>query len=203
MIFNFNGHLLAKWHKVIWGSLLSLLLVASVAACDSSGSTVNQSVPGDQTHFDPIAAYDTIHKAVGADMVLDSIDIYYVRSDGTLDLTAGYEPHVDYTFARALDAPPPSVPPIGVSGVTTDQWYEMARVYLKKDSMEINRANSQSIKPMPTPTCPLHTLWSVALEKGARKDAVATIYISASGYYFQIDALNVNLNFDLTCHLKS
>jgi len=56
---------------------------------------------------------------------------------------------------------------------------------------------------MPDPTCAMHTLWSAALEKGAQKDTVAKIHVIAGGYNFQIDALKVNLKFDLDCHLKS
>ena len=50
--------------------------------------------------------------------------------------------------------------------------------------------------------CQLGTLWAIALQHGARKDAVAKVHVAASGYNFKIEVLNVNLYFDLNCHLK-
>ena len=95
------------------------------------------------------------------------------------------------------------MPPVGVRGVTTDPWYEEASYYIRKDRVNESRTYGQRDELMPAPTCPLHTLWSVALEKGAQKDAVAIISVRASGYNFRIDALNVSLDFDLDCHLKT
>jgi hypothetical protein len=182
--------------------LVSVLLIAILTGCEDSGSgSSNQSVPGDQANFDPIANYEAVHKAAGADMALYYISVYYVRSDGTLDLTASYKPNVDYHFARVMDAPPTDAPPIGVQGVTTDKWYDTADIYIKKDNMEIIRNHSQAIKTISAPTCPLRSLWSVALEKGAQKNAVATIDIRDTGYHFQISALKVDLVFGNDCHL--
>ena len=190
-------------------TLATLLLMVGIAGCDSSPANPLKSTDpsvamlGDQAHFDPIAAYDAFHKLAGPQMQLVRMDLEYVRSDGTLDLTASYDPNVDYTFAHKLDAPPPSMPPVGVRGVTTDPWYEEASFYIKKDRVDDTRSYGQQDALMPAPTCSLRTLWSIALEKGAQKDAVAIISIRATGYNFRIDALKVNLDFDLECHLKT
>src|SRR4051812_19138020 len=58
-----------------------LRLVQSIAIPSIVGELgINiAAVPGDSSHFDPIAEYDEVHKFAGANLDLDSIVITYVR----------------------------------------------------------------------------------------------------------------------------
>jgi hypothetical protein len=49
------------------------------------------------------------------------------------------------------------------------------------------------------PTCDFARLWSVALERGAPADAVASIEYNAEGYEFRIQDTDVRLEFDTNC----
>jgi hypothetical protein len=205
-----NKYSMAKLHSIVISGLIGLLLAANVSGCSSVSSVLepdtvdSSSIPGDPSNFDPMAAYAVVHKAAGENLALGTLDISYVRSDGTLDLNAGgYGAHAIYTFVKEMAAPPTYAPPVGSKGITTGKWYEMAEVDIYHNHMITTKGAVQSIPPMPDPTCSLHTLWSAALEKGAQKDAVAKIFLNADGYQFHIDALKVNLRFDLDCHLKS
>jgi hypothetical protein len=170
---------------------------------DLSGPQVNiTSIPGDAAYFDPIVAYDAVHKFAGATYDLSSIRINYVRSDGTLDLNAPYDPTIQYEFVRELQTPPPSMPPVGVQGVTDQKWDDQIEVLIQPTRMLSTQGYVQGRTIATAPKCSLKTLWSAAMEKGASKDAVATILFSATGYHFSIRSTSITLEFDNDCHLK-
>src|SRR5215813_8400854 len=168
-----------------FGSRFFQSVTSSVSSL--GGPSVNISgVPGDPSHFDPIAQYDAIHKFAGESLELDSIIVTYVRSDGTLDLSAPYDPRVDYKFFRELSTPPPSAPPLGVRGVTDQKWDDQVEVLVQPSRLISIGGNVQGLTAIPAPKCSMKTLWSAALEKGASADAVANVVINKSGYYFSI-----------------
>lgn len=80
-----------------------------------------RAVDGDAAAFDPISAYDSIAAFAGEGAQLVSFDAYYVRSDGTLDLTATYTPSPRVTLEYLLEVPrPDNAPPPGVAGLAAE-----------------------------------------------------------------------------------
>jgi hypothetical protein len=191
-------------------AIIAVIVIVGVRLAQSVTAALPQlglpvdigSVPGDPSHFDPIAAYDTVHKFAGADRALASIVIRYVRADGTLDLKAGYDPNVQYKFFTELATPPPNAPPLGSRGVTDQKWDDQVEVLIQPTRMISDEGDVQGLKPIAAPTCSLRTLWSAAIEKGAPKDAVAIVVVDSSGYDFRIDHTKINLSFDTDCTLK-
>src|SRR3954464_13188731 len=57
-------------------------------------------IPGDAARFDVQATYPDIEKFAGDQLQLVNISMKFVKSDGTLDLTADYGATVSYRFAR-------------------------------------------------------------------------------------------------------
>lgn len=192
--------------------------VSDRPSANSANSVSASAVPdtantilGDGNHFDPIVAYPAIAKYAGSDLQLSSIHIYYVRSDGTLDLNAkSYQPHVYYYFFERMDGRPTDAPPVGAGGKLNERWYLPVDVDVTApshagDKPELRRyegkATNDTQQAIPAPTCSVRRLWSVALEKGAPPDAVATIDYGDNGYYFRISDTSVSLSFDFKCQL--
>src|SRR5258706_5725111 len=101
-------------------------------------------IPGDASNFDPIAVYPEVSKFAGENVRLQSIRIYYVRSDGTIDLGASYRPYVEYSFYRQLAAPPANAPPIGAGGSPNQTWYETITVNVSSPrSYHVRSGNSE------------------------------------------------------------
>jgi hypothetical protein len=163
---------------------------------------------GDGSHFDPISTYPDIAKFAGDDLQLSSIHFYFVRSDGTLDLNAKYQPHVYYYFFQRMDGRPADAPPVGAGGKLNEKWYQPVSVDIRArnrpgERLDPQRSASQPTnttqQAIPAPSCSLQRLWSVALAQGAPKDAVATIDYDARGYSFRISDTSVSLTFDNQC----
>ncbi|MEP7289591.1 MAG: hypothetical protein ABI947_27900 [Chloroflexota bacterium] len=180
-------------------------LQQSIGSVLSSGGLPVQidAVPGDPSHFDPIASYDSVHKFAGSTLDLDTIIATYVRSDGTLDLSAPYDPNVDYRFFEELSTQPPSAPPLGVRGVTDQKWDNQVEVLIQPKRMISIGGAVQGLHAATAPKCALKTLWSAALEKGAPSDAVAKIIYNVAGYNFSIRNTKIDLDFDTDCRLKT
>jgi hypothetical protein len=180
-------------------------------------------VPGDAAHFDPITAFDEVQKFAGEGVMLLSMDAVYVRSDGTLDLTAeAYRPTVSYEFVRKMTEPPTNAPPVGAGGSVTDEWFEPIEVELSRpgqgytlrsggsevsyvnQGMErdpgtaVNRLSQETID---APQCSLAKLWEAAIAEDAPRDAVATIRYDADGYTFNISDMSISLEFTPDCEL--
>lgn len=198
--------------------LLQLLVLGSIVAVitivtSRSGLRIDLSadiagvhtaaIPGDASHFDPLASYDTIHRFAGVDFELASIDIRYVHSDGTVDLTANNDPQVDYIFFREQATPPPNMPPLGTDGVTDQPWDDQNAVYVQPTRIISSEGYVQGLKSIPPPQCSLLRLWDTAVEKDAPRNAVAQVRLDASGYRFRIKASHIDLEFDLDCQLKA
>ncbi len=194
---------------VFSGAICAFVFISSRVAqtietiTGGEGPSVNiGAVPGDPSHFDPIASYETIHKFAGETLDLDSIVISYVRSDGTLDLKAGYDPTVNYRFFHELSTPPPSAPPLGSKGVTDQKWDDQVEVVVQPSRIISIGGNVQGLTAISAPTCSMKRLWSAAIEKGAPSDAVASVVINKSGYYFSIRNTKTSLHFDADCRLS-
>jgi hypothetical protein len=184
------------------------------------GNVVTQVVPGDAKAFDPIAALPEVAAQAGEGAELTLLDAYYVRSDGTLDLTASYHPYVNYAFVRKVPTPA-DAPPIGAGGKADASWYEPVTIkayepgswwqvrsgnnsysYMNRGmKRDTSRPTTSPNAIIPLPKCTFKQLWSAALEKGAPKDAVAVIRYSERGYRFNIDGADIRLEFDLACQL--
>ncbi|HEX2618955.1 MAG TPA: hypothetical protein VHL11_02380 [Phototrophicaceae bacterium] len=182
-------------------------------------------VPGDSSKFDPVASYEEVRSFAASDAQLVSIDATYVRSDGTLDLNASYKPRVTYDFVRELANPPADAPPIGAGGNPDGKWYEDIEVDLYEPwshwhvrtgnseydytnlGMDRDTGSTPTLKSpgftVDAPACSFKQLWSIALEHGAKVDAVAIIRYDEDGYNFSISDLSVYLDFDKDCSLES
>ena len=183
-------------------------------------------VSGDPISFDPVASLPEVKEFSGEGSKLLSIDAMYVRSDGTLDLTAtSYRPTVDYEFYRETAAPE-DAPPIGAGGSIERKWYETVTVSvyrpgetrhvtsmgggINKSYYYTNKGMDRSVDgptgvvpgvELAEPKCSFADLWKVALEEGAAEDAVAMIEYTEDGYDFSISGLDINLEFDAECTL--
>lgn len=184
-------------------------------------------VVGDATKFDPIVGFVQAAAFAGGDVKLVSLEAQYVKSDGTMDLTADYKARVDYEFVRELSEPPVDAPPVGAGGSLDDKWYEPIRVsvydpgrvmhvtsmggnfsysgnYVHKGmERDISKPTSKLNDPLlDPPTCSFDDLWVIAVEKGAPENAVATITYDDKGYEFSIRDTKIDLFFDQRCQLN-
>jgi hypothetical protein len=185
------------------------------------GMADTREVPGDATHFDPIANFAAIKEYAGEGAMLTSFDAYYVRSDGTLDLTAtNYNPRVDLEFV-VPSGPPADAPPIGAGGAADGKWFipvdidiyqpgqgrhvsssSVSYSYVNQ-GMDRDTSTATSNEPtvLPDPTCSFADMWVEAFKHDAPETAVATIDYDSEGYRFSISDLSIWLNFDMKCQL--
>jgi hypothetical protein len=183
-------------------------------------------VSGDPSHFDPLAGLADAQAFAGSDAELVSIVASYVRSDGTMDLTATYKPapNTEYKFLREVPKPA-DAPPVGAGGTKGGKWYQPITIDVYEPgqtrhvtsigggiSTEYNYTNQGMEKNLedPTtnpsdeiisaPTCSFADFWKEALKKDAPSDAVAVIEYNSDGYEFNIVGTLV-LRFDQDCNL--
>ena len=146
----------------------------------------------------------------------------YVRSDGTMELTASYRPRPSVTYEFFQEVPrPDDAPPIGAGGANTGPWYQRVIIeigdpgqwytvtsgnseYSYKNRGMSRETRSPSSKPiqeaLPAPTCDLAALWEIARHEDAPLDAVAIITYDEDGYTFAISGLSIYLKFDHDCN---
>jgi hypothetical protein len=186
-------------------------------------------ISGDNTRFDPFAKLDEVRSRVPAGSRLVSIEATFVRSDGTMDLTATYtpSPQTTYKFVHLLDKAPENAPPVGAGRGPNDKWYEEIvvtcyrpgqRRFVTRTSggtttkynythlgLDVDIRDPQSGKPeeaMSDPKCSTQKLWELATQKGADKNAVARIEYDKDGYRFSIDRTDVRFECDADCRVK-
>ncbi len=184
------------------------------------GNADTREVPGDATHFDPIASFQQIKDYAGAGAMLTDMSAYYVRSDGTMDLTASYTPNVTLEFVIET-ARPADAPPIGAGGSTTGKWYipvdihifqpgqwrqvtssSVSYTYINKGmERDVDDPTSSDQTILPDPTCSFADLWQIALTKDAPSEAVAIIRYNEDGYDFTISDASIYLEFGMDCRL--
>ncbi len=142
----------------------------------------------------------------------------FVKSDGTLDLTANYGAQVVYDFERVLDNPPTGAAPLGAGGkpsgifsqrifVTLDQpgmktFTQGKNYYNYGMHLSTSSPSGYSGADLPTPSCPLKQLWAAAIEQDAPVNAVAHIYYDQTGYAFTIRDTSIRLQFNANCQLR-
>ncbi|MFN8377802.1 MAG: hypothetical protein U0452_03950 [Anaerolineae bacterium] len=179
-------------------------------------------IPGDASHYDPVASLPTILAVAGDGAVLTGFDAQFVKRDGTMDLWADYGPQVLYEFYRLVDAP--NDRPIGAGGSVSGTAYEPVTVYVSRpfDLRSVRQSSGAvsvryqyfdlgidpepgNVRPNPPgeeaklPTCSLETLWDAALAQDAPANGVASIHYDSSGYSFTISGTGISLQFDHHC----
>lgn len=194
-------------------------------AVDAMQGPETVAIQGDVTRFDPQAGLDQAAAFAGAGAQFAGLDAQYVRSDGTMDLTAtSYNPRVTYSFLRPIE-PPANAPPVGAAGNTGGQWYEPITIEAYRPgqvstitttgggiSTRIQFVNQGMRKDVGDPTtnpfsltappmrCSFADLWREAIERGASADAVATIRYSEFGdewtYDFIVPGIIITFNED-------
>jgi hypothetical protein len=185
------------------------------------GNADTREVPGDAVHFDPIANFTAIKGYAGDGALLTSFDAYYVRSDGTLDLTAEYRPYLSLEFVIPTTAPA-NAPPVGAGGSTNGKWYIPVDIdiyepgqwrHVTSSNVEYDYMNKGMERDTSTPTssdqtilsdpaCSFADLWQTAIQHDAPQSAVAVIRYDESGYDFNISDVSIYLQFDTNCHLE-
>ncbi len=183
-------------------------------------------VPGDAAAFDPIASYAEIAAYAqdeAAEVEFVEMSAYYVKSDGTLDLTVTtYHPNVSWEFV--VPAPrPENAPPVGAGGSPDDRYFQTVtiRAYEPGQMRSVSRTSggvrtSYTYRHLglerdvddpstsrdtatPPPTCSFKTLWDTAAERGAPREAVAIITYRQGKYDFWIQDTDVRLEFNAQC----
>jgi len=166
--------------------------------------------------FDPFVGIEEVRQRVGKEARLVSVEASYVRSDGTMDLTATYKPapNVTYVFVTPLDKAPDNAPPIGAGRKPGDVWIQEVRVscyqpgqfrsvmrmsvgsttkyQYHNEGMDLSRGTATMGTLVPDigpPKVSTAELWKMAAEKGAPKDAVARITFDKNGYELSITGL--------------
>lgn len=209
--------------------VLCYRLVAMPIFISGFGMADTRPVPGDASRFDPIASLPEIKAYAGENVQLISIDAYYVRSDGTMELTADYSPspNVEYKFVREVPRPA-DAPPVGAGGANTGPWYEPITIEASKPGQwftvsrtgggsrttysYMNQGMEREVDSpddglsdqiVADPACSFAGLWQQAIKHDAPRDAVATIEYDVSGYNFNISGLSIYLTFDTNCQLTS
>jgi hypothetical protein len=114
---------------IVLAALLPIVIIFLIIPLFQSGLGMvdTRPVPGDPRNFDPVAALPGVREYAGEGAQLVSIEAYYVRSDGTLDLNASYRPYTTYKFYREVP-PPADAPPVGAGGKAGGKWYEPVQV---------------------------------------------------------------------------
>lgn len=218
--------------KGAWLVILGVigLIIFMVVVCGGGSTWLStyfwedtREIEGDGNAYDPIAAFDTVSAYAGENAQLLSIEAYYVRSDGTLDLYADYFPRVDYDFYvevsnEAGDDVPLGAPnssanadtlyqavsiavwqPYQMRSVSTSRSYSYMHMGMERDISEPQR--SKPSNGVPAPACHFADLWATAIEKNdAPSDAVAIIRYNSDGYNFSISDTNIRMQFDFECN---
>lgn len=188
----------------------------------------SQAVPGDATHYDPIARYPDALAYAGSGARLLSIKARFVRSDGTMDLKASYEPGPSTVYTFVHDAPPAkNTPPPGVRSADRDFSKRQVVVTLSRPNQTLRtvrfggssfrgyqyvnqgmrRDEGQpgvltSLATTDAPHCSFADLWKRVLQtqNSIPRDAVATIEYEAGVYRFQVLDQS-QLSFSSDCQL--
>ena len=177
----------------------------------------NRCIKGDPSSFDPIKKYETVkHYAGGNDLHLVSIQVNYVKTDGTIDLYANYKPNVRYDFYKPITTETNKEMPLGVKG--SHPGYKLIRVKISKpyrfefwaykpgstkgrfhlgmfkESYDVFSQPKKAFKP----NCLLKKLWNnvFELDREIPKNSVAVITYTNRGFSFSIQNTKYYYTFD-------
>lgn len=193
------------------------LVLLAAAGCFTAKNTAPP--PGDVTRFDPIASFAAIAAYAGPEAKLVSMHAYFVRVDGTMDLTAEYRPHVDAEFVTKatpedVEAQGPLAPG---SGFSVGDVLRMSMVVRKPQTYHVTSGGSEwdekhlgmgrtpagkasgDEKTIAAPQCGFALLWQKAIENGAPKDVVANITYNGEGYRFKANGRDFEQRFAADC----
>lgn len=200
-----------------------LYIVIFTNSCAKMMGEETYPLKSDAKRFDPFAAIPEIRERAGAGARLVEVDASFVRSDGTMDLTATYKPapRVTYKFEVPSDKGPENAPPIGAGRSPGDVWivevevdvYEpgqrrsvtrisggsKSQYQYMNEGMDIDRSTPRMGKlkeDIGTPKVTTADLWKQGAAKGAPRDAVATITFDADGYEFRVTGIDADVELD-------
>lgn len=200
-----------------------LYIVIFTNSCAKMMGEETYPLKSDAKRFDPFAAIPEIRERVGAKAHLIEVEASFVRSDGTMDLTAQYKPapRVTYKFEVPLDKAPDNAPPVGAGRSPGDIWIQQVEVdcyepgqgrsvtrisggsktqySYRNEGMDIDRNTPSMGKLKPDlgqPKVSTTALWKAALAKGAPSDAVARIKFDEEGYDFSVSGVDADIELD-------
>lgn len=185
-----------------------------VTACALEGTT---DLPMDPTSFDPVGGIEAARHHAGPEAELLGFEARFVRSDGTMDLSATYHPTLSYEFVHPNRSHEEA--PIGTG--KNDRAFEVVEIEAKAPHWVHRKSTGgcsgtfhheglrRSVtyggrekfdRRTPPPGCDLKTLWRVAREKNSIPEgAVAVIEFSGAGYEFELRDLDIHLWFTPSC----
>jgi hypothetical protein len=197
----------------------ALLGVVVVAGCFTAENTAPP--PGDVEKFDPIAGFAAMAAYAGPQAKLVRMSASYVKTDGTMDLTAEYRPNVSAQFvanASAEDVAAQGARAPGSGYEVGDALDVRLSVYKpriqhvssggsewdeKNLGMERSPGSGKSMQKefAAAPTCSFKDLWAKALAAGAPADVVANIDYDKDGYTFAANGRDFRRRFAADCSL--
>lgn len=207
----------------ITGLLIFFILLAGLITgiIPAYLSPNNKHIQGDPKFFDPIAEYDNIKIFAGDDnLKLISIDIEYIKRDGTIDLYAKYKPTAIYTFIENINNKKDKDMPFGTENIKIklvmvkiskpyhiESWrvidggtnFRFHLGMFKKISI-IN--TSFQYKAVEKPNCSIKRLWDNLKNKNIPENSVAVISYTDHGFNFSIKNSIHNYHFDKNGNLK-
>lgn len=212
--------------------IIGALIIGGIFACFFSdlsgqifrmltGSRLGETRPlaSDASAFEPFANYEAAAEFAGEGAQLLEISMYYVRSDGTMELTASYvpAPRVTYTFGLEIERPADAPPP-GAGGSSTGPWYQNVEIEafrpgdmrtitqtgggvstriqvfnqgMMRDEGWVMTGAQDFVEP---PQCDMAEFWTDALEEGAPEEGVAIVEYDSDGYSFRINTPEINIS---------
>jgi hypothetical protein len=198
-----------------WALALGLLL----AGCRAEVTLRNAPPPGDPGAFDPVASFGAVSAFAGSSAKLMGFTARFVRSAGTLDLSASYDPSVRYHFLVPAGAG--EARPVGAGGGVSDEALivlvkEPGYYHYKRSGGGYNidtrlshqgmlaipgdRARKKDLeRVIPAPRCALADLWKGLAAAGAQGDEVAVVDYDADGYALSIPDTGFKAHFDVSC----
>lgn len=184
----------------------------------------SQPVPGDSSHFDPIASLPAVRDYAGdSDELLISIEAHGVRRDGTVDLTTESASYVDYSFQRTFSTIATRAAESNPTSTQDVLLHRSMTIRLSKPGEQARKFNGSSSDTYTTegmglvgitmdagaqvsladPTCSFADLWDIAAQRDAPASSVATILYDEEGYHFSIDGMSIKLDFNNDCELSA
>ena len=114
-----------------------LLITFTLFSCSRMENTAD--IPGDKNAFDPIIALPEVSAFAGDDVVLFSLEAWFIKPTGTIDIDADYKPWIQYNFIKKHT-------PVKEKDVQSD--VPLGTITTSKDNTEKAEAISvQIIKP--------------------------------------------------------
>lgn len=200
-----------------------LYIVIFTNTCAKMMGEETYPLASDPKRFDPFKGIAEARSKAGTGARLVEVEASFVRSDGTMDLTATYKPapRVTYTFEVPAEKAPSDAPPIGAGRSPGDVWLQRVRIecyepgqrrsvtrisggsrsqyQYTNEGMDVDRGTPQMGKlpeDIGDPKVSTVDLWKAGLAKGAPADAVARITFDKDGYEFSVTGFDARVELD-------